>query len=77
MLQDLGTNTQEPGADEKSKVEVASSSGVEDPVETGREHEEGETVKDFVVDVSFSLEGGESNVACCRNKEQEGCYKTC
>lgn len=72
MLQDLGTNTQKTGADEEGEVESASPSGLEDPVETSCEDEECETMKDFVVDVTFSLERGESNICCRRDEEQEG-----
>ena len=57
MLQDLGSDAQESGADEEGEVEIPAPRGVENPVETGGEDEECEAVEDFVVDVAFGLEG--------------------
>ena len=41
MLENLGSDTQNAGANEKSEVEVSSPRSIEDPVEAGCEDEEG------------------------------------
>lgn len=43
-LQELGTDTENGCADEKGEIEGSSAGGVEDPVEAGREDEEGYAV---------------------------------
>lgn len=53
-------------------MDGAAPGGIEDPVETRCEDEEGEEVQGFVVDVIvFELEGGETGVGCCCDAEEE------
>jgi hypothetical protein len=55
-------------------VQGTSARSVEDPVEAGCKDEEGEAVKDFVVDVYIQLEGGKTGVTCCCEEEEESSW---
>ena len=55
-LEELGPNSKYARANKQCEVEVASSRGVEDPVETGGKDEESNEVKYFVVDDRIDLE---------------------
>jgi len=54
-LQYFRTNAENEGAGEKSNVQVSTTGGIEDPVETGCENEEREGMEDLVIDVCVEL----------------------
>lgn len=55
-------------------MEGASASGIEDPVEDGREDEEGDKVQNFVVDNAADLDRREASIASYSEEEDEGSY---
>jgi len=71
VLEEFRTNTEDTGANNQSYVEVASSRGIEDPVEASCEYEKGDAVEKFVGYEDVDLERGESSISCCCGQEEE------
>lgn len=71
-LQELRTDPEDGCADEEGEVEGSSAGGVKDPVEAGREDEEGYAVQDFVVYYWVYLEAAEASVARYEEDKYEG-----